>query len=130
VLGKKQNGKRDYRLLGEGYPTAVQFKELWNAHVGFGNIVHANGPTTHNALRTALASEMLKETAFDMLNAVEFFLNTHCLAMVRSPLRKLLRFSLADKRMLGIEKHHTHGITATSGHATNPPKTTLEDSCF
>ncbi len=103
VFGKKKNGKRDFRRLGKDYSVALQIKELWNEHVAKNDTVNANAITTLNALRSAQAVEILNNTPYDLLDAVEFFIEHAMPTKGRITVDQAVSIFMEEQKMKGLK---------------------------
>ena len=73
-FGLKKDGTPDKRRLGKDRALAKEIKEQWNRALAKGDQTTANAITTLTAINTAKAVELMRETPFEILDAVEFFL--------------------------------------------------------
>ena len=73
-FGLKKDGTPDKRRLGKDRAIAKEIKEQWNRALAKGDQTTANAITTLTAINTAKAVELMRETPFEILDAVEFFL--------------------------------------------------------
>ena len=73
-LGYGKSAKRVRQRFRQGEAFAKLFKKLWNKAVEENDHTVSDSLTTEMALRSSLAVENLKDTPYDVLDAVDFFL--------------------------------------------------------
>ena len=73
-LGYDKSAKRVRQRFRQGEAFAKIFKKLWNKAVEENDHTVSDSLTTEMALRSSLAVENLKDTPYDVLDAVDFFL--------------------------------------------------------
>ncbi|HAW02210.1 MAG TPA: hypothetical protein DCX10_10810, partial [Verrucomicrobiales bacterium] len=105
-IGIGKNGNRVPKRFKEGLEFAQLFKQLWNKSVQEGNSTVSESLSIELALRSNTAVQKLKDTPYDILDAVDFFLKHGC--------PKAGRITLAQAVDLHLERQKDRGLRDTS----------------
>ena len=105
-IGIGKNGNRVTKRFKEGLEFAQLFKQLWNKSVQEGNGTVSESLSIELALRSNTAVQKLKDTPYDILDAVDFFLKHGC--------PNAGRITVAQAVDLHLERQKDRGLRDTS----------------